>query len=179
MLVCGFSCLADFDNLVDAEEEHYRQLQEDNASQQDVDQILQELGEEGQGTVRPSQQKVPSDAANSQKLTQSHQLPAGLANPSASDKNSSIPHGKSAKENVDTTSSLEVGSSPDRKRPKLDAGVTTDPFAETVLTDISNKKSRGASKTYGSHDTDDLDVLASQIPRYRVPQIGERKVWRR
>ena len=96
--------------------------------------------------------------------------------PSASDKNSSIHNANSAKENVDTTSSLDVGSSPDRKRPKLDAGVTTDPFAEAVLTDISNKKSRGASKTHGS---DDLDVLASQIPRYRVPQIGERKVWRR
>ena len=36
-----FSCLADFDDLVDAEEEHYRQLQEDKASQQDVAQILQ------------------------------------------------------------------------------------------------------------------------------------------
>ena len=80
MYVSGFSCFSDFDDLVDAEEEHYRQLQEDNASQQDVDQILQELGEEGQGTVTPSQQKVTSDASNSQKLTQSHQLPAGLAN---------------------------------------------------------------------------------------------------
>ena len=99
--------------------------------------------------------------------------------PSASDKNSSIHNATSAKENVDTTSSQNVGSSPDRKRPKLDAGVTTDPFSEAVLTDISNKKSRGALKTYGSHDTDDLDVLTSQIPRYRVPQIGERKVWRR
>ena len=69
MYVSGFSCFSDFDDLVDAEEEHYRQLQEDNANQQDVDQILQELGEEGQGTVTPSQQKVPSDAANSQKLT--------------------------------------------------------------------------------------------------------------
>ena len=77
MYVSVFSCLADFDDLVDAEEEHYRQLLEDNASQQDVDQILQELGEEGQGTVTPSQQKAPRD---SQKLTQSHQLPAGLAN---------------------------------------------------------------------------------------------------
>ena len=76
-----FSCLADFDDLVDAEEEHYRQLQEDKASQQDVDQILQELGEEeGQGT--PSQQKAPSDAAaNNQKLIQNRQMPAaGMAN---------------------------------------------------------------------------------------------------